>query len=193
MKLLASELLSNEEFVLQRRRLEADVVAAKSVRRLAVGPNMTLLFENRATCLWQVQEMCRVEWITAPGAVQHELDTYSALLPGPRELSATLMIEYDEPTERGVMLRRLLGLHEAMALEFPGLPNAPARFDGEQFNEDRVSSVQFLRIALSGAQFGALRDLGQPAALVVNHPAYAVNVQLPRTLRAALVDDILSA
>ncbi|GDX80674.1 fructose-bisphosphate aldolase [Deltaproteobacteria bacterium] len=193
MKLLASELLSNEEFVLQRRRLEADVVAAKNVRRLAVGPNMTLLFENRATCLWQVQEMCRVEWITAPAAVQHELDTYSALLPGPRELSATLMIEYDEPNERSTMLRRLRGLHDAFFLEFPGLPDAPARFDGEQFNEERVSSVQFTRFALTSAQIGALRDLGLPAALVVRHPAYTVNVPLPRTLRAALVDDLLSA
>ncbi len=193
MKLLASELLSTEEFVLHRRRLEADVLAAKNVRRLAVGPNMTLLFENRATCLWQVQEMCRVEWITAPTAVQHELDTYSALLPSPEELSATLLIEYDEPAERATMLRRLLGVDHCFALTFPGLPDAPARFDGEQFNDERVSSVQFIRFPLTPSQIATLRDLGLPATLAVTHPAYTVNVPLPRTLRAALVDDLLSA
>lgn len=188
--LTLADVLPNAEFVAQRRRLETAVVAAKGLRRLSTGPSMTWLFENRDTCLWQVQEMCRVEHITAPAAIQHELDTYNALLPSPTSLSATLLIEIDDPEERAVKLRQLLGLHEAVALQFPGLPDAPARFDAEQFNTERVSAVQFVRFPLTSSQIAALRDLARPATLAITHPAYSVSTPLPLTLRAALVDDL---
>lgn len=191
--LTLADVLPIPAFLAQRRKLEAEVVAAKTVRRLAVGPQMTWLFENRATCLWQVQEMCRVENITAAAAVQHELDTYNALLPSPAELSATLLIEIDDPAERAVKLRELLGLHEHVRLTFPGAGDAPARFDGAQFDGERVSSVQFVRFPLSSSQIEALRDLGRPATLSVTHPAYPVSTPLPLTLRAALVEDLASA
>lgn len=193
MTLTLTDLLPNDTFVVQRRRLEAGVLQAKGVRRLALGTNMTLLFENHATCLWQVQEMCRVEGITAPAAIQHELDTYNALLPGPAELSATLLIAVDDPAARSAFLHQLVGLHHAVALQLDGEPPAPARFDGEQFNAVRVSAVQFLRIALTASQIVALRDLGRSATLACTHPAYAVASPLPLTLRAALAEDLARA
>lgn len=191
--LTLADVLPTPEFVAQRRKLEAEVVAAKGVRRLAAGPDMTWLFENRATCLWQVQEMCRVEHITAPAAIQHELDTYNALLPTASELSATLLIEIDDPAERAEKLRALLGLHEHVRLTFAGAPDAPARFDEEQFNTERLSSVQFVRFPLTSSQIEALRDLGRPATLAITHPAYPVSTALPLTLRAALVEDLTQA
>ena len=92
-----AEILPNAEFVELRRKREREVIAGKDARRLAVGPNMTLLFENRESVWWQVQEMCRVEHITAEAAIAHELETYNHLLPGAAELSATLLVEYPEP------------------------------------------------------------------------------------------------
>ena len=192
MNLTLADVLPIATFVAQRPRLEAEVMATKALRRLAVGNHMTLLFENRATCLWQIQEMCRVEQITAVAAVQHELDTYNALLPTQGDLSATLLIEVEDPTERASVLGRLVGLHRSVSLNLAGQTPAPARFDGEQFDEVRVSSVQFVRIALSRSHVAALRDLGVPATLAIDHPAYPVCVALPLTLRAALVEDLLT-
>ncbi len=193
MNLTLADVLPIAAFVAQRPRLEAEVMGAKGLRRLAVGNHMTLLFENRATCLWQIQEMCRVETITGADAVQHELDTYNALLPTPSDLSATLLIEVEDPVERASLLARLVGLQDCVWLRLAGQSPAPGRFDGEQFNEARVSSVQFVRFALTSSHIAALRDLGVPATLAIDHSAYPIGVTLPLTLRAALVDDLLSA
>lgn len=176
-----------------RPALEQRVLAAKRIRRLALGPNMTLLFENRLTCLWQVLEMVRVEHISAPAAIQHELDTYNQLLPGPNELSITLLIEYPEAEERAVQLTKLVGLHQHLWLQLDGLPPIAVRFDDEQFNNTRVSSVQFLRVPLDAAALAALGNLSRPAAFVCDHPAYGHRGALSPSHRAALVEDLQEA
>jgi hypothetical protein len=187
---LRTQLLSNADFVAQRPRLERVHSSVKEQRRLKLGDAMVLLFENQATVIWQVQEMCRVENIGAEAAIQHELDTYNALLPGHSELSATLLIGYADPEERNRRLRELRGLHLHLHLNIEGAGSASARFDAEQFNEERVSSVQFLRIPLSPAQRAGLLDFGKKATFVVDHPAYTVEVPLPAALRGALVEDL---
>ncbi len=184
-----ADVLPNPEFLQVRPQRERAAIQAASVRRFAVGSNLTLLFENRTSVLWQIQEMCRVEQIVAPAAVQHEVDTYAALLPGPSELSATLLVEYPDPPERDVMLRRLLGLQDHLWFVFDG-ERVPARFDGEQFNDERISSVQFLRVPLTGAQRAALLDLARPVAVIVDHPAYTVTATLPASTRGALAEDL---
>ena len=187
---LRSALLGNAEFVGQRPRLEQQQMLIKEQRRLKLGDAMVLLFENQATVAWQVQEMCRVENITADAAIQHELDTYNALLPGHSELSATLLIGFADPEERDRRLRELRGLHQHLHLQLEGAGAAAARFDAEQFNEQRISSVQFLRIPLSAEQRAVLLDFGKKATFVVDHPSYAVQVPLPAALRGALVEDL---
>lgn len=190
--LTLADILPNAEFMAARRRHEADILAAKAVRRLAVGPNMTMLFENLGTCWWQVQEMCRVEHISAPEAIQHELDTYNALLPNAESLSVTLLLEYDDPEERKRMLTALLGLQDHVWLHLEGLPPAKARFDEEQFNDVRISSVQFIRFPLYEGAVAALGDFHRAASIAVTHPAAPLSVPLSRTLRAALLDDLSS-
>lgn len=182
-------LLPTPAFVAQRRQIEAQVLAAKAARRLTVGEHLTFLFENRLTVQWQVQEMCRVEHITAPAAIQHELDTYNAILGGPDELGATLLIEYPEPAERDVMLTRLLGLHEHVFLDVGG-ERVPAIFDADQWNDRRIASVQFCRFRFSPAARAALLDLSRPARLVVDHPAYPASAALPGAVRGALCEDL---
>jgi hypothetical protein len=187
------ELLPIERFVAERRRIEAGVLEAKALRRVGLGPAMTLLFENRQTLLWQVQEMCRVEHITAPAAVQHELDTYGAMLPGPDTLSATLLVDVPDPAERDRRLVELLGLQDHVGLVFPDGGRAAARFDAEQFDARRISSVQFLRIPLDAAQRAALGALQARVLLVVDHPRYRAEVALSGPTRAALLDDLAQA
>lgn len=193
------DLLPNPEFVAQRPRLQREALENSAARRVRLGDRLMFLFENTVSVRWQVQEMCRVENIVAPAAIQHELDTYNALLPstapdGSAELSATLLIEYPDPAERDVALRALVGLHEHLYLEVEtaaGPERSPARFDGEQFNDQRVSSVQFVRFPLSPAARRAFGELARPATLVCSHPFLPTRTALAPGVRGAIVGDLL--
>jgi hypothetical protein len=184
-----SDVLSIPAFNAVRKARETETIAAKSARRLTVAGQVTLLFENKVTLLWQVQEMCRVEGITAPLAIQHEIDTYGAMLPRPNELSATMLLEYTDPAERDRRLSELLGLHRHVWFDLGGV-RADAVFDSAQFDERRLSSVQFLRVPLSEAARAALFDFSRPAALVIDHPALQVRTPIAPGLRGALVEDL---
>ena len=190
--LTLADVPSPAEAARRRPALEQALLQDRRDRRLALGPHMTLLFESRLSVLWQVLEMCRVEHISRPEAIQHELDTYNALLPDPETLSATLLIEYADPAERDPALRALVGLHEVMSLVLGGR-RVPLRFDADQYNADRVSSVQFVRVPLDAAAKADLANLSVPALALCEHPAYPARVALPLGLRAALVQDLADA
>jgi hypothetical protein len=165
------------------------VIAHKRTRRLGVGPNVTLLFEDRETLRFQVQEMLWVERIEQPSRVQHELDVYNELMPGPGELSATLFVEITEPGRIRAELDRLIGIDEHVSLVL-GAAGAErriaARFDEKQFEEDRVSAVQYIRFALDAEAAAALADAEIPASVAVTHPAYRHEVELRDEIRASL-------
>ena len=95
--LTLDEIVGLERYAAIRDPYRERVIAYKKDRRLGVGDEITLLFEDRETLRFQVQEMLWVERIVDPEKVQHELDVYNGLLPGPGELSATLFIEITEP------------------------------------------------------------------------------------------------
>jgi len=190
--LTTQDVLSIEDFQATRKSHEARVLASRNQRQIALGDAMILSFENRLSVWWQVQEMCRVEGIRAASAVQHELDTYNALLPSSDALSATLLIGYADAQERDRQLRALVGLQHHLFLEIAGVPRIPACFDEEQFNEHRISSVQFLRFPLDPAQRAAFLDFSKAARFVVDHPAGAAQALLSPAIRGALVEDLLA-
>ena len=75
-----SEILELGEYEKIRDHFRTRVILEKKARRIAVGPYLTVLFENHDTVLLQVQEMLRTERITRETAVLHEIDTYNELL-----------------------------------------------------------------------------------------------------------------
>jgi hypothetical protein len=190
MTLLHNDILSIADFNAIRPRMELDVIAAKQARRVQVGGHMMFLFENHVTIQWQIQEMARVEGIQTEEGLAHELQTYNALLPNSGSLSATLLIEYSEPEERDRVLHALGGLHECVFIELDGCPPASAVFDETQWDDKRVSSVQFIRFPLTAEQCQALGDLSRPAALVVGHSNYAARTTLSASTRGSLVEDM---
>ena len=100
MKMLTHEdLIPNLDYERQREGFRSRTIELKRRRRISIGPLITLVFENRDTLLFQVQEMIRVERIFDPVKVREELEVYNALLPRPGELSATLLIEIVEQEE----------------------------------------------------------------------------------------------
>jgi len=190
MKLLtAADLTNLHEYELERAAFRERVIALKSRRRVPLGPLMTLVFENRDTVRFQIQEMLRVERIVQPDKVQHELDTYNALLPGPGEIAATLFIEVTDPARVQPVLDGFLGLEEPGHLVLRiGETAYPALFDPGQSREDRISAVHYIRFQPGDEGRAALAS-GAPAALEVTHGDYRHRQDLgPRTVEELLED-----
>jgi uncharacterized protein DUF3501 len=177
-----------------REEVRARVIEHKKSRRVSVGPNLTVLFENRETVLFQVQEMVRTERIVQESKIQDELDAYNALLPEPGELSATLFIEIPELVtmtgeEVRLAVNRFQGLDRAVWLVVAG-ERVPARFEGGHSNEEKMAAVQYLRFALPQAVRSSLAAEEGEVTLVVAHPHYRAETTLPREVRRSLAADL---
>jgi hypothetical protein len=156
-----SEVAGLERYEQLRDEYRDAVIAHKRARRMGVGENVTLVFEDRETLRFQVQEMLRVERIADPEKVQQELDVYNELMPDERELSATLFVEITEPGRIRSELDRLIGIDEHVSIVLGDGPAAdviPARFDPKQMEEDRLSAVQYIRFALDAKQARLFSD-----------------------------------
>ena len=147
-----------------------------------------MLFENHDTALFQIQEMLRTERITAEKAVLHEIETYNELVPGPRELSATVFIEYPEREQREHMLVALAGVETAFYVRVAGerLPVIP---DLRGTDDTRTMAVQYVRFPLSEGAERALREGAGEPSLGVEHAAYRAEVVLARHTQLSLRDD----
>jgi hypothetical protein len=186
-----SQILPYDQYERLRPLLRPLFIAEKNRHRLAVGPNVTLLFENVQTVWYQVQEMLRSERIDSEEGIAHELDTYNELLPGPNELAATMLIEYADPSQRDENLRKLAGMENQIMMVI-GERRQKARVDLRQVSPERVSSVQFLRFPLGGLDaegFTAMAAQGR-IAVEITHPAMTVRAPIDGDLAAALAQDL---
>ncbi len=169
-----------------RSDFRRQVIDAKKDRRVGVGPQMTLLFENRLTVKFQVQEILRVERITNPAQVAEEVEGFNTMLPGPGELSATLMIELLGPdAEVKEKLATLYGLRDHVWLEISGR-RIQGEVEGGREEPGRVSAVQYVRFKVPDA---AALARG-PAALVIDHPHYAHRAEIAEAARRSLAQDL---
>jgi hypothetical protein len=186
-----NDVLSLLDYERVRPRLRPLFMHEKNRRRLAVGEHLTFLFENGQTLWYQVHEILRSENINAREAVQHELETYNQLLPKAGELSATLLIEYQDPAERDVALRKLVGFERHLWFVL-GDKRQAARFDEGQISSEQISAVQFLRFPVGNIEpqeFIAQANAGK-VAIVVDHPQLRVRGLIKDTLAASLAEDL---
>jgi len=161
--LTATDVRNLHEYELERPEFRARVIELKNRRRVTLGPLLTLVFENRDTVRFQVQEMLRVERIVQPEKVEHELEVYNELLPGPGDVAATLFIEITEQDEIQKTLDEFIGLDEPGHLGMRvGDAFYPALFAPGQSREDRISAVHYIRFALG--EEGRKRLAGGAAA-----------------------------
>jgi hypothetical protein len=176
-----------------RDQFRREVINAKKDRRIGVGPFMTLVFENRLTVKFQVQEILRAEKISDPVHVQEELDGFNAMLPDAGSLSATLMIELTGPeAEVAEKLTGLTGLGEHVRLEVGGHVSQ-AEFEGGREDGRRISAVQYVRFPCSDALAQALAQGTAPAALVFDHPNYRHTQALTEGMCRSLAKDLQGA
>jgi len=182
------ELLGLAEYEQIREPFRRRIQALKEERRVALGPNMTVLFENHDTALYQIQEMLRTERITAEKAVLHELETYNELVPRERELSATVFIEYPERVQRDHMLVALAGVESAFFMRVKG-ERLPVVGDMRGTEPDRTMAVQYVKFPLTVAAEQALRAGEKDVSLGVDHPEYRAEVVLSAGTLQSLIDD----
>jgi len=180
-----------ETYARERARFREKVMAHKKDRTVSLGEHATLLFEDELTIRYQVQEMLRVERIFEEEGIREELDAYNPLIPDGRNLKATLMIEFADPDERRKRLAELIGIEDNVCVQVQGHERvwAIADEDLERENEQKTSSVHFLRFELSEDMAGALKN-GASLTIGVDHPRYSATVETPPAVRDSLVKDL---
>jgi hypothetical protein len=185
-------LLTLEAYANARPEFRAKVMAHKKNRSVAVGENMTLIFEDELTIRYQVQEMLRTERLFEARDIQGELDAYNPLVPDGSNWKATMLIEYPDAEERKRMLAKLIGIEDKVWVRVEGHARvyAIADEDLERETAEKTSSVHFLRFELDPAMVRALKD-GAGLALGVAHAAYRVAVEsVDAAVRTCLVGDL---
>lgn len=185
-------LLSLEQYARERAAFRARVIAHKKHRSLALGSNVTLMFEDELTIRYQIQEMLRIERTFEEAGIQDELDAYNPLVPDGQNWKATMLIEFPDESERKVWVSRLIGIEDRVWVQVAGFERvfAIADEDLERENAEKTSSVHFLRFELGFDRVAALRR-GASVAAGIEHPAYTVTVDaVPEALRQSLCGDL---
>ncbi len=190
--LTLADVLDLREYERVREEYRARVIARKRLRRIALGPIMTLVFESVDTVRFQIQEMARVEKILTDEAIQVELDIYNRLLPQVGELSATLFIELTSDGSMREWLPKLVGIETALgvALGDDVVPSVPEEAHAAALVRETVTpAVHYIRFVFTPAQVAAFADL-EEVALVARHPAYEERTVLPDPVRQELLGDL---
>lgn len=185
------DILGRERYGHARDAVRRRVIEHKRARRVAVGDQLSLVFEDRATVWYQTQEMLWVEHLVDLDAIRAELEVYNALLPEDGELAATLLIELRDQARIREEFQRLVGLDRHLWLEVGGRRIA-AGFEGGRQTDDKISAVQYVRFPLDAAARRGLAD-GAAVRIVVDHPAYAAASELPEAVRASVAASLLDA
>ena len=186
-----SSLMTLEAYARERPQFRARVMAHKKNRTVSLGDHITLIFEDELTVRYQVQEMLRVERIFEAQGIEDELAAYNPLIPDGRNLKATMMLEFPDPDVRRKWLADLIGVEDKVWIEVAGHERvwAVADEDLERENEQKTSSVHFLRFELTDDMAQALRR-GTGLAIGVDHPCYTAKLEMPPAVRDALARDL---
>jgi hypothetical protein len=187
-----TDLMTLEQYSTARKDFRARVLEHKRNRSLALGPNATWSFEDRLTMQYQVQEMLRIERIFEAEAIQEELDAYNPLIPDGRNWKATFLLEFPDVDERRRRLAQLKGVEDRCWVQVAGCERvwAIADEDLERENEDKTSSVHFLRFELS-AQMCERVQAGASLAAGIDHDNYRYEVaSMPQNIRDSLAKDL---
>lgn len=185
------DLIPYEEYERQREAFRAKIIALKQRRRISLGPLITLVFENRETLKFQLQEMIRAERIVEPAKVQDELDVYNALLPEQNELSTTLLIEITDEAKMKEKLDQFMGLdHGEKVAIVAGGEEAFGEFEGGRSHETKISAVHFVRFRPSITMKAAFADLTRPVRIRVIHGGYHEEVPVPGSMREEWLSDL---
>jgi hypothetical protein len=193
-KLALSDIADLRAYEREREAFRAHVIALKKRRRVHLGTILTLVFENRDTIRFQIQEMARVEKLITDEAIQGELDTYNPLIPSAGQLSATVFLELTSDEQLREWLPKLVGIEGSLLLragEGDGAVEVRATTEeahaAQLTRAEVTASVHYVRWDLNPTEVAAME--AGPVRLVVDHPAYREETELlPVTVAELLAD-----
>lgn len=190
-KLTRADLMSLEQYSERRSAFREKVLAHKAARKIALGSNATLYFEDRLTIQYQIQEMLRVERIFESAGIEEELEAYNPLIPDGSNWKATFMLEFPNPEERKLWLAKLLGIERQIWVQVAGFEAvfAIANEDLSRETEEKTAAVHFMRFELSAGMIAAVKA-GAAVSMGINHPNYTHNTELSQASQASLAADL---
>ncbi len=204
MKLLIDDIVDLRAYEREREEFQSRILAMRKLRRLELGPVLSVNFENRDTVRFQIQEMARVERIVSDSRIQEELDAYNPLIPGKGELSATLFIELTSEETMHEWLPKLVGIEKAIEIVIRprrGGPNATESDNEisilcqvEESHEESLtrqeitSSVHYIRFVLGSEQVDSMAEASVLLRSV--HPNYRYESELSEQLKETLAYEL---
>ncbi len=191
-KLTRDDLMSLEQYAGERPAFRDLVMAHKKDRRLDLGTNAALYFEDRLTMQYQVQEMLRIERIFEADGINEELEAYNPLIPDGSNWKATFMIEFPEAEEREAMLEQLVGIEDRVYVQVADFDRVFAIPDEDlaRSDESKTSAVHFMRFEFPPEQLLALRS-GASLIAGIDHENYTVEISpVADNIRESLLNDL---
>ena len=187
------DLLTLEEYAEKRSSIRQETIQVKKLREVHLGSHIRMIFENKQTVQYQIQEMLRIEKIFESSEIQDELDVYNALVPNGSNLKATMMIEYPDVAERVEALSRLIGVEKSIYFQVDGHDKVfpICNEDLERETDVKTSAVHFMRFEFDQnmiADFVSGSDVKVGSA----HPNYDYETSLDLQSQEALSEDFNS-
>ena len=189
--LTQSDLLPLEHYARERAAFRTRVLAHKRDRKVRIGEHVTLLFEDRLTIQYQIQEMLRAEKIFEPEGIAEELAAYNPLIPDGSNLKCTMLIEYDDVEVRRRELLRLRNIEHGVQLVVGDHAPIKAIADEDlpRSNDEKTAAVHFLRFELDAASAAAFKR-GDGVTFRIDHPNHRAEAHLTEAQQQALAADL---
>jgi hypothetical protein len=191
--LTVHDVMPLEEYERERDAFRQRIINLKQWRRISVGDLITLVFENRDTVLFQIQEIVRTERILAPERIREEVESYNEQVPGAGELSATLLIEVTDPAKVKGVLDGLKGIDRGATVALRiGTNFLYGAFEQGRSKEDKISAVHYVRFRIPEPVKAEMRNLQIPVEIVIDHTNYKASAKVPDETRFSLLNDLSS-
>ena len=189
--LAADTLMNIIEYEKVRHKYRQDIIAYKKHRRISLGPNVMLTFENEKTLTFQIQEIMRAERLVHDEQIQEEVDVYNTIMPPENGLSATLFIEVVEEAKIRPVLNKFIGLtdRQSLYLDING-EKIYAEFEQGREEENKISSVHYVQFLFSNEQKNNFTDSESETKLGIDYKDYKYTETVPDGLQRSLCEDL---
>ena len=189
--LSASTLMNIIEYEKVRHTYRQDIIAYKKNRRISLGPNVMLTFENEKTLTFQIQEIMRAERLVHDEQIQEEVDVYNTIMPPENGLSATLFIEVVEEAKIRPVLNKFIGLtdRQSLYLDING-EKIYAEFEQGREEENKISSVHYVQFQFSSEQKNNFTDSESKIKLGIDYKDYKYTETVPEGIQRSLCEDL---
>lgn len=192
-KLTLHDIRSLFNYQQEREEFRREVIEITRKRRVHLGELVSLVFENRDTVRFQVQEMMRTERMTDKDAIQEELDIFNPLIPDRGDLSATMFIEIADPQRVEEELNRLFGIEDSVYLQIGDEYTVKGQPEPGRTTQEKISAVQYVKFRLTPEEMEAFSRGDKDIYILINHPNYQARARLSPETRRALDEDLLAA